>query len=82
MRPGFWMHENGMDVCIEVLKVQYRDSKRVILKARWWNLGYTGNPWVIFPRPETLKLKPEDLSKWHNITGKMLTPRKASGMPV
>lgn len=82
MRPGFWMHENGMDCCIEVIRVQYSDQKRIIVKARWWNLGYTGNPWLIDPRVETIKLNRQDLSKWHNITNKMTTPRKASGMPA
>lgn len=82
MRPGFWMHENGMDCCIEVLRIQYSDQKRVKVKARWWNLGYTGNPWLIDPKIETIELKRADLPKWHNITHKMHTPRKASGMPA
>lgn len=87
MRPGFWMHENAMDVCIEIIKVQYGDQKRTKFKVRWWNLGYTGNPWLIpypdqFARPSVLELQNKDFSKWHNITHKMHTPRKASGLPA
>lgn len=81
MTSGFYMHENGMDCCLEIMRIQYSDSKRVIIKARWWNLGYSGNPWPIFPQFETVKIKAEDRPKWKNITHLMNIPRKKSGLP-
>lgn len=77
----FLMHENCLDACIEVLKMQYRDDKRIILKARWWTLGYTGNPWVLNYNFQTIKIKLSDWNKWHNITPRLNIPRTKPGLP-
>ncbi len=47
MRRGFYKHKESMDCFIEILRVQYQDSKRVRARVRWWCLGFTGNPWPI-----------------------------------
>ena len=44
---GFYIHEAAKDVFIEIMKIQYADDKRVKAKVNIWNLGFTGNPWVI-----------------------------------
>lgn len=58
MASGFYIHKNAMDCYIEILKVQYQDSKRIKARVRWWVLGYTGNPWVArFNDPIEIKLE-------------------------
>lgn len=81
MRPGFWMHENGMDVCIEVKRVQYSDSKRLKLKVLWWNLGYSGNPFLIYYNEQKVEILKKDLHKWHGISGKVFQKRTSPGLP-
>lgn len=75
MKPySFYMHENCLDVCIEVLKIQYKDSKRVKLKVNWVNLGYVGKPFILqFNR--NIEIKREDLVKWKNIDDILYVPR-------
>ena len=86
-RRRFWMHENCLDVCIEVLK-NWRFKPGVLtLKVRWWNLGYSGNPFMIpnesgMPLVETIEIKVEDWKKWKCIDDIMHNPRKAPGLPV
>lgn len=69
----YYMHENCMDVCLQIIKVPYRDDKRVKVKAVWVNLGYTGNPYTILK---------EDLKHWKNITSKIHDKRTKPGLPV
>lgn len=60
MKPGgFYVHKEFLDVMIEVLKMQ--DTQVEVL---WWNRGYTGNPWLIDHRPQTLKIAKRDLKDW------------------
>jgi len=41
-------HPHFRDVFIEIVRIQYRDEKRVKAKIRWWNRGYKGlNPYAI-----------------------------------
>lgn len=66
MSPGFYMHANAMDCCIEIIKVQYRDSKRIKARVRWWNLGFTGNAWVLrFNDP--IEISTSELPNWKQI---------------
>jgi hypothetical protein len=44
---GLYKHKNSMDVFIKVLRTTYRDLNKVKMKVEWWNLGYTGNPWLL-----------------------------------
>lgn len=64
MTRGFYMHKNAVDVFIEVVKVQYRDAKRFKIKAIVWNLGYTGNPWILLPSFQKYEIKIEDAKNW------------------
>lgn len=61
-----YMHRNAMDLCIQVLKIQYRDSRRIKLKVRWWNLGYTGNPWPL--EMERIEIKTSDWLNWRPLS--------------
>lgn len=82
MRCGFWMHVNSMDVCLEVCRVPYYDAKRVKVKGRWWNLGYTGNPWMISGmKLESLEIPTEQLKNWVFISGKTQIARTKPGLP-
>lgn len=78
----YYMHENCMDVCLQIIKVPYRDDKRVKVKAVWVNLGYTGNPYVIHPQPSSYTILKEDLKHWKNITSKIHDKRTKPGLPV
>lgn len=82
MRSGFYMHENAMDVCIEILRLQYTDAKRVKLKIRWWNLGYVGNPFCIDARGATITIKASDIHKWKYLNSQhFLHKRRKPGFP-
>ena len=81
MRPGFWMHEDAMDVCIEVKRIQYSNTNKLVLKILWWNLGYSGNPFLLYYNPQTVTILRKDLHKWHGINGKFYQKRTAPGMP-
>jgi hypothetical protein len=43
----FYTHERFKDVFIEVLEVFSFGPEYVKLKVRWWNLGFTGHPWIV-----------------------------------
>lgn len=72
-RPGFYMHAKALDVFIEVL----HDGR-----YRWWNLGYTGQPWMLprkVPYGDVSKLKPQG---WVALSvEQMNTPRVKPGLP-
>jgi len=40
-------HQRFMDVFIEIIRVTYKDDKRVKGKLVWWNRSQTGCPFVI-----------------------------------
>lgn len=78
----FYMHKNAMDVCIEVLKVQYQDDKRIKLKVRWWNLGYVGEPYTLFgDSTDRLTLSKDNWLEWVNITDRISNKREQPGLP-
>ena len=63
----FIMHKNSMDVAFEIVRTQYQDSRRLILKGYWINLGYMGYPFAL-TRVVTLKLKRKDYkANWKEI---------------
>lgn len=77
----FYMHENAMDVCIEVVATQYKDDQKIKMKVFWWNLGYVGEPYRLFPTAEKLIVRTEDWPKWKNITDRIDIKREAPGLP-
>ncbi len=79
MRPGrFYMHEQGMDVAIEVLKSYRISANRYSLRVKWVNLGYTGTPWLVFG-PERIEVT-NPLS-WRDVTSLIGNVRTESGVP-
>ena len=74
---GFWMHEKAMDVFLEGLTVLPGGR----ISGRWWNLGYTGNPWCLDNSPRGVRIAPEDVSKWININDRVTNVRTKSGVP-
>lgn len=74
------MHKDCMDVCIEVGKSYRISSNRYSLKIRWWNLGYTQNPYPLTHNFSYCEIKnPTD---WLDITNKLTNKRDKSGPPV
>lgn len=63
MRAGFsYKHESCTDAFIEVMKIQYRDAKRIKVRVIWWTGGATRD----WPSGcvETIEIQREDLPKW------------------
>lgn len=60
----FIVHENFKDVFFEVIKTQYQGPKYRKIRGRWWNLGFTGNPWLADIRPQTIKIFEKDWARW------------------
>jgi len=60
-RGARYRHRNCLDIDIEVIKVMFRDSKRVKLKVQYINqrsglsLGFS---------PERVEIKKEDFKNW------------------
>lgn len=71
---GDWVHEDFMDVFIEVVKVQYSDPKRVKLKIHWWVLGWVGKPYRPFPGAAvTLVVQTKDIPRWKRLESRIRT---------
>lgn len=75
------MHESCFDAFLEVLEVPYQDDKRILIRARWWNLGYTGNPWCLGMGADTVEIARSDLTKWKNINSAVTSVRTKPGVP-
>ena len=60
---GYWVHDNCMDVFIDVLKVQYKGPTYTKLKVNWMNKGFTNKPWFIYGT-ETIKIRREGYKNW------------------
>jgi len=57
-----------MDVFIEILSVQYRNpGKYEKLKILWWNRGQCGEPWLISPYNQKIKIHKKDYSDWTRL---------------
>ena len=63
---GYWRHEKFMDVAFEIVYVHYESNKKAVITGFWWNLGYTGNPWCLFPDRSNITLT-KDLDKWQRV---------------
>jgi hypothetical protein len=78
----FYMHEYQKDVCIEVLSVEPSSKGIWDVTLHYWNLGYTGRPWKIDLKAQTVKIHDSSLDFWHHIDYDLLTsPRYVSGLP-
>lgn len=66
INKGAWVHENFMDIFVDVIRVQYRGPKYVLCRIMWCNKGYMGTPWII-DGPRTIKIMNEDMNKWRKV---------------
>lgn len=64
---GFYKHNECKDVFIEVLKPQYQDSKRFKGRIRYWNLGFTGYPWVL-KHNEPVEITSDQYNNWQKYS--------------
>lgn len=62
----FYKHKNNVDVFIEVIKVQYRDAKRIKARVNFYNQGYTNNPWIILHN-QPIIIVAEQFTNWVEI---------------
>ena len=70
-----------MDVCLEVAKIRYQSENKVTLKARWWVLGYTGNPYPVSREFRTINLTRSNYGNFVDISDKINKIRTNPGMP-
>ncbi len=74
------MHENAMDICFVVDRLQYKGPTKTIYKGGWYNLGYMGAPFLLY---NNIKLQiPASSSQWRYLTpGQFYTKRSKPGVP-
>ncbi len=77
-RGRYYMHENAMDACIHIIHSYPITHTRFSLKVEWVNLGYAGQPWLMYG-PERLEIK--DSGHWRDVTSLIYNPRSESGLP-
>ena len=61
MTKGFWKHARFMDAYILVLKITYRGSQYLKVKAEWWVRG------AFVGIKQTLTIRNSDLKNWHRV---------------
>jgi hypothetical protein len=64
----FYMHDKALDVCVLVLE----DHGSGTYEVQWYNMGYTGDAWMIDPVPQRIYMHPD---VWTNITKHVNLPR-------
>ena len=75
----YYKHINSMDVCIQVVKIRYIGDKSVTLIVNIWNLGYTGNPWLINTQKNYI-ISSEQYGNYKQLSSEELsTPRVING---
>lgn len=73
----FMMHRQAMDVCIEIVM---KSAERTWV--RYWNLGYSGKPWLIDGEQYLLPTEILNSDDWSILTPEqMTTPRVHAGNP-
>lgn len=73
----FLMHKNAMDVCIEVT---FKNAHRTYI--RYWNLGYTGKPWLVDGEEYVIPTDELNTDNWNLITPEQLTTARVNaGLP-
>lgn len=63
MTKGKWVHENSMDVFIEILEAPVKGPDYIKLKILWWNRGQCGIPYCTGVC-DVIKINNKDLPKW------------------
>lgn len=64
MNKGFWKHTDSKDVFIEVLETHLMNDNKTEARIRWWNFGFTGKPWIIHKKLDTIIINNSDLKNW------------------
>lgn len=64
----FYMHNKAMDVCVFVQSI----ADNSMANVKWYNIGYTGNPWLIMDEVECIYMHPD---VWNDVTELLSTPR-------
>lgn len=74
------MHNRAMDVCIQVLRLRFLGEDFSVWHIRRWNLGYSGNPYII-DEVKNYKIMQSEYGNYVDITKDVLQPRTKSGLP-
>lgn len=78
----FIMNKKSMDICSEVLEISSLNDDSVTIKVRFWNLGYSGDPWILTGEFDSFDIKFTDVTDWVVLSDEQIsTPRTKSGIP-
>lgn len=57
---GTYIHESAKDLFIQIMKIQYVSTNHLKVRVTWWNIGFTGEPWLVWE--QAIDINPR---KWH-----------------
>lgn len=65
----YYMHKAAKDVFVEVLRVMGESDDSLSVLVQWWNLGFTGNPWMLpnrtgGPLQQVISIKKDHIPNW------------------
>lgn len=65
----YYMHKAAKDVFIEILRVMGPSDNSLSVLVQWWNLGFTGNPWMLpnrtgGPLQQVISIKNDQINNW------------------
>lgn len=61
----FYMHNKAKDIFIQPTFITSLPNGSLKLAVRIWNLGFTGNPWVV--SITNINIKKNEISNWKEI---------------
>lgn len=80
-RDKFFMHNRAMDVCLQILRLRFLGEDFSVWHVRRWNLGYSGNPYII-DECKNYKIRQKEYDNYVEISdAQILKPRTESGVP-
>lgn len=65
-RHGYYRHKAFRDVYIEIINPQYKDEKKFKGRVNWWNLGFTGDPWIM-RHNDPIEIEAKEFKNWTRI---------------
>lgn len=71
------MHKYGMDICLYINHIKRLNTGEHVADVSWYNLGYSGFPWLIHNNIITIK----NTQNWIDISDKFMHTRTQSGLP-
>lgn len=60
----YLVHERFKDVFMEIMKLDDHALGDSVLSVRWWNQGFTNDPWLISTKPQKVVIKKTDWPEW------------------